>query len=807
MKKIIVVFAVILSFKMKAVVSFGGTYVIPHSYGPSCNQQEYVEVGFFVNTEVNNATFQIQRSHDPNFSWAITGTAYFNGTFSGCGTCGFGQYTVNDYGPFQPGEVWHYRVKATSNFSVNQYKDLGTYTTNLPTVLNWVNQVTHSVATGSSPSTESSYSWAQESKSTQGVTISLMQTEISKIYLEENNHKLNFSVQSTTPFINLDVSVDNSGYFNLYNGSGTTGYLWSNSSSYFTTQGLHNLKVKFMSMSSTIYLREYQVYVVPKSDGLYMDNYCNTMRVWKGSDPTNGFPLILSEGFDAYNTKSEQYYRQAGNDLFNCLLSKGFNIYVVNYNLNSQSIKNNGAIFQSAIRYVSSINGNKKVVATGMSMGGVINRYACAKAENDGNPLPISKFITLDAPHQGAVISGPLQDWRKSVTVGDGFAEHASNNDAAKELLNYNAYDPSGSIHTSFYGYLNSLNGDGYPHLVEKIGVSFSTTAPNPNTSGKWFYVHVTGVPGYQNQNFFLTPEETVAGSFLPSVNVDPMPLTSPKYLTSALISLFRPFSDPNVSIVQYLDPTFIPHNSSLDIVSGVSKFDKVIIPSATGFHDVVPSDVIEKIVNALIEDKVYVQNKTYSNVMRTIIANETIYAGKNVTTSIAQGDVNITNSSSIHFKAGKEIQILPGLNVSAGTDFSAEIELVQCDGSTEFQYMRTAMGNTDEQTKSSYEVDSSSYQIVYDKNGINEEKTPAFDYPILIFPNPSNGNFTIENKSPIAASTMIVKDFTGKSVYIDQIKNNQKNEFNLNFLENGVYIIEVTDSETPRNVKIIINK
>jgi hypothetical protein len=99
-------------------------------------------------------------------------------------------YQVNDYGPFLPGEIWHYRVMATSN-SVNfQYKYLGVVTINTPSVVDWVSQVTSQIVTGNSPSTESSYTWSQESRDMHGISVSLMVTEISELYMEQNNCKI-----------------------------------------------------------------------------------------------------------------------------------------------------------------------------------------------------------------------------------------------------------------------------------------------------------------------------------------------------------------------------------------------------------------------------------------------------------------------------------------------------------------------------------------------------------------------------------------------------------------------------------------
>ena len=806
-KTIITLITIVLTYQAIATVSYSGTYVHVESYEAGCLAKQFAKVGFFTNFELNNGQFQIQRSIHSDFQSYITVTSGFNGNFSGCGTCGNSQYEVLDYGPFAPNEVWYYRVMATSNWGVESFKELGQFTANVPTIKNWINQVSDQVITGNSPSTESSYQWNYEPMDGQGVSISLMQTEISKIYLEQNNHKINFHVLSNTPFMNLDVNINNGGYFNLYNGALTTSNIWQNSSSYIVSIGNHNLKVRFTDMSGTIYYREYDVYVVPRSNGFYVDNYCNTMRLWTGNDPSNGIPLVLSEGFDSYNTKSEQYYRQAGKDLINCLLSKGFNVYVVNYNLNAQSIKNNGAIFQSAIRYISSINGNKKVVATGMSMGGLINRFACAKAEHDGNPLPISKFVTLDAPHQGAVISKPLQDWRKTATAGDAFAEYASNNDGAKELLNYNAYDQT--MHSSFFNYLNSLNGDGYPHLVEKIGVSFSTASPNPNTSGKWLYVHASGVPGYNNQDFYLTPEETVDGSVLPSVNMDPLPITSAKYSTQWLLSLLRPFSDPTVEFIQYLSPTFIPHNSSLDIINGVSKFDKIIMPLTTGYHDVIPSDIIEPIVNALLENNVYVQNKIYSNNSRIIIAKQTISAGNNVTNTLPSGIVNVNSNSSIKFKAGNEVQLLNGFSVDQNSNFTAIIEQSSCDGNDEYQTMKFAIANNTNntnninqsinnieplQSQSDFEIQQKS--ILENTITINEE--------IILFPIPTEGLLHVKIDQTNNIKYTI---FNTQSVFIREDFLDNTKQINLNDLPLGMYLIKITDTITNKTKVFKVSK
>jgi hypothetical protein len=524
------------------------------------------------------------------------------------------------------------------------------------------------------------------------------------------------------------------------------------------------------------------------------------MRVWKGNDPAGGTPLILSEGFDSYNSKPEQYYRQAGKDLINCLLTKGFDVYVINYYLNSQSIQRNGAVFQSAIRFVSNINNNKKVIASGMSMGGVINRFACAQAEHVGNPLPVSKFLTLDSPHQGAVISKDFQDWRKGLLdesaqngFPDPFSELASKNDAAKELLNYHAYDPGSGVHSNFFNYLNSLNGDGYPHLAEKIGVSFGTSNPNPN-NGTWLFVHITGVPNFNGDKNFsanLSTEELVPGSYLPAIQQDGFPVTSPKWWISwFILSTFRPFSNPYVTINEYQDPTFIPYTSSLDIVNNVSKFDKTIVPAATSHHDIVPSDVIAPLVNALIEKKVYKQNITYSGT-RSIIASENIYAGYNVTPTQPVGNVNVNSGSNITFKAGQKIFLQTGFKANLGSRFTARIEQAQCDGNIEFQNRSgtTEAGESDHVT-SEYQLSLGSQdQVVYEPYNIirmNERENE-----LKLYPNPTAGPLKARTHSP---GNLSYKILNNQGIVLQEGKNNQKEDINTDSLTPGLYFIELTN-------------
>lgn len=84
-------------------------------------------------------------------------------------------------------------------------------------------------------------------------------------------------------------------------------------------------------------------------------------------------------------------------------------------------------------------------------MGGVLARYALAEAEESGNPLDVSHYASLNAPHQGAVIDKQLLDWIKSHSSShvDNF-KNMLKSIAAKQLLVYNPYatDEHGAVMT-----------------------------------------------------------------------------------------------------------------------------------------------------------------------------------------------------------------------------------------------------------------------------------------------------------------------------------------------------------------------
>lgn len=75
------------------------------------------------------------------------------------------------------------------------------------------------------------------------------------------------------------------------------------------------------------------------------------------------------------------------------------------------------------------------------------------------------------------------------------------------------------------------------------------------------------------------------------------------------------------------------------------------------------------------------------------------------------------------------------------------------------------------------------------------------------MYPNPGTGMFFVEIKSDEVNSDVSVSDLTGKVVFSSVIGNNQASELDLQHLENGIYLLQVSTKNKNEFSKIVINK
>ncbi|HNR19140.1 MAG TPA: T9SS type A sorting domain-containing protein [Bacteroidia bacterium] len=650
--------------------------------------------------------------------------------------------------------------------------------------LDWKRQNANYVNIASTPNDPLVYEWSELSNTIQGVHLYIQSHEVIEVYVQEDNFLLNFSGRvsdiSTDPgtffFVNIDVSINGAPFFNIMNGSPLADFVWQNASQSITDIGSYNLKAKITEASgnATIIDREYIVKVVPASQKLFKDNFGNTLRLWQGNNPDYEVPILISEGYDAYNVTPQEFYRSAADLLFECGIKKGFKIYVLDYKFNSQDIRNSSSIYHSAINFISGINNNTDIVACGVSMGGIIARYCLARAEGNGENLPVSHFITIDSPHQGAHINNQLQDFIKDpggCGSADAFKSHGLDNTAAKQLLIYNTFDDN--VHESFYAELNGLNGDGYPHNTKNVGVSFSVPVNNPIVN-PWLEIQYAGMMGLGicgvEESFDMTSDDYQSGSWLPASTV-----------SDDNGEMFW----GNFTLDRLANPTFIPHKSSLDLDnSGISKFPIAIIPNSTSFHDVVPSEVVEPIMNALIKELVYVQN--YQQVSdKNYISSDRIIAGENVTTSIPSGLAVINPSVYAEYKAKNEVLLEPGFMAELGSVFLSIIGNITCDNNYSYQ-----LRNANNSFPSKHNADELANEI-------------------LIYPNPTSNfiNVYLKNKMKGIYELNLI-DIYGNVRLLFAGRNNIET-IDISQLSNGIYFLIVKNpgGAIIYNHKIVVKK
>ena len=87
-----------------------------------------------------------------------------------------------------------------------------------------------------------------------------------------------------------------------------------------------------------------------------------------------------------------------------------FDIIYLDYNDGLDDIRRNAVLFQEVIDYVNrNKEGASPNVVMGISMGGLVARYALRKMELENRKHDTWKFISVDSPHKGANVPIGMQ--------------------------------------------------------------------------------------------------------------------------------------------------------------------------------------------------------------------------------------------------------------------------------------------------------------------------------------------------------------------------------------------------------------
>lgn len=357
------------------------------------------------------------------------------------------------------------------------------------------------------------------------------------------------------------------------------------------TLGKHNARLRYQRVGGPTQVLDYEIYVVPPAHRIFADTDGNSMVMWQGTTAALDNPFLVVEGIDSENVSIQNHYYALAGDLLGRARSRGADVLMYNFRDGGLELNVNGDKLKLAIQYLNAIRvGSRRVDVAGLSMGGVITRYALAHMEAQGVAHNVERFVSVDAPQQGAVLDGDLLDWLWApppilITTRSLSANITSA--AGKQLLVYNPFDRAQPTwHEVFYQYLNGINGDGYPHqTTENIGVSFGTSATNGYVGQEWLELDI---PAHNNPEFYIEAgrREAQPGSLLP------------QEITRIADYAFGGFFQ--FRVFRSADPTFIPYASALDIVNGASRFDVQYAPLGAFAHNQFPPELIEPLLTRL---------------------------------------------------------------------------------------------------------------------------------------------------------------------------------------------------------------
>lgn len=115
-------------------------------------------------------------------------------------------------------------------------------------------------------------------------------------------------------------------------------------------------------------------------------------------------PLIMVEGFPGGHPADETYETLNQQGTADALRAAGYDLVIVGLDEGTDAIPRNAELVIECIRAARARTGQPLVVG-GLSMGGLVSRYALLAMERDAEPHSTSVFLTIDTPHEGSYTS------------------------------------------------------------------------------------------------------------------------------------------------------------------------------------------------------------------------------------------------------------------------------------------------------------------------------------------------------------------------------------------------------------------
>jgi hypothetical protein len=115
-------------------------------------------------------------------------------------------------------------------------------------------------------------------------------------------------------------------------------------------------------------------------------------------------PLIMVEGFPGGHPPDQLYDTLNQQGTAEALRAAGYDLVIVGLDKGTDEIQRNAEVLIECIRAAIQRT-EEPLVVGGMSMGGLVSRFALLKMERDGESHNTCVFLTIDTPHEGSYTS------------------------------------------------------------------------------------------------------------------------------------------------------------------------------------------------------------------------------------------------------------------------------------------------------------------------------------------------------------------------------------------------------------------
>lgn len=217
-------------------------------------------------------------------------------------------------------------------------------------------------------------------------------------------------------------------------------------------------------------------------------------------------PLIIAEGFDPWNVLETQNINinQFMNDiegidnynLQDALDLSGYDIVYLDYANGTDYIQNNAYLLQDVIKWVNNNKtGSEPNVVLGISMGGLVARWAIKDMEDRSETHQVRLNISMDSPHNGAYVplaAQALVSGTHDFKIKAGFVvtpfklfsfddfdnfNNLLNAPAARQMLTYQTiYNPLTNtffdFNSSYNTFMAAYHTKGLPTLCQNMAIS-----------------------------------------------------------------------------------------------------------------------------------------------------------------------------------------------------------------------------------------------------------------------------------------------------------------------------------------------